>query len=362
VDYLSSCLSKRGVCNEIVALCVTQKWKPSTHFRRTMIGANTLLVWPSCRLGPLVFATKRMLRMHFLPIHVSALRKHMEGFDVLHFHDDIDLSLPTFLLGSGKPRVFTFHSIEMTFRFYRANQLARSVLLKSADLFHVFSEVQREELQKLGIGAENIRVVPHGVDVDAFRPPASEFPREAVRIVWVGRIERTKGLITLLEAVRILKETAAGRGGIDVQIVGGVWQPEYYSDLLSYKTRMGLDEVRFMGLADRDRVRGLLQQADIFVLPSLTDTFPIVNLEAMASGLPIVASAVGGVRDEVADGETGFLVPPNDPKDLAEKLSALIADAKLRRRMGQAGRRRAEQLFSMDAIATKMLAIYAELT
>jgi glycosyltransferase involved in cell wall biosynthesis len=105
----------------------------------------------------------------------------------------------------------------------------------------------------------------------------------------------------------------------------------------------------------------LLLQADIFVCPSLSETFGIVNLETMASGLPIVATSVGAVPETLVENQTGFLVPPGNAEALAQKLSTLVGDNQLREHMGRMARKRAESLFSMDRISAEMASIYQEL-
>lgn len=361
MDSLSSYLSKQGVSSEIIALCVTRKWERSKYLTEKVIDARRVCMWPSYGIGPLRFPMTRILRAHYLPAHPSLLRGHLETFDLLHFHDEVDLSLPTILIGVNKPKLFTLHSFENTFRYYQTNRIARAMLLKSTDMFHVFSDSQKTKLQSLGVKNEEITCIPHGVDVREFKPATGRISRKAIRIVWLGRIERGKGLINLLESIKILKTTDAAKDCIEVRIAGSVWDSRYYDELLAYKRQMELDEVRFIGPVDRATAKILLRQADIFVLPSLRETFPLVNLEAMASGLPVIASAVGAIPDVVMDGETGFLVPPNDSASIAERLSFLVADDKLRRRMGRKARKRVEDYYSMDAVAKKILNLYSEL-
>jgi glycosyltransferase involved in cell wall biosynthesis len=362
VDNLSSCLTNHKTLNDIVTLCVTRKWENSARLYDNVVHARRVLVWPSYRIGPLKSALARALRIHYFPVEISLLKEHLDACDILHFHDEVDLSFPAFVSRIGKPRVFTLHSIENTFNYFKRNRLARKILLESADLFHVFSTSQRGKLQELGIEDDDIFVIPNGVDISQFKPAIRRPFRKAIRIVWLGRIERGKGLINLLKAIRLLKSTGTGRHDIEVRIGGIVWDHRYYEELLDYKRQKELNEVRFSGPVDRALSGVFFRQADIFVLPSLRESFPIVNLEAMASGLPVVASAVGGVPEAVVDGETGFLVPANDPESIAEKVSLLVTDDKLRRRMGRKARETAEEYYSIEAVATKILALYQELT
>jgi glycosyltransferase involved in cell wall biosynthesis len=163
----------------------------------------------------------------------------------------------------------------------------------------------------------------------------------------------------LLEAIRKLKQrNEKTKAAFQVLIVGKPWNAEYYRQLLHNKNK-GLQEVTFVGFVEN--LPAFLRDADLFVCPSLADTNPTVNLQAMASGLPIIASSVGAIPETVIDGQTGFLVRPGDSSELAEKLSLMVDDYKLRREMGREGRVRAERLFSIDRIAGLMFNTYKEL-
>ena len=130
--------------------------------------------------------------------------------------------------------------------------------------------------------------------------------------------------------------------------------------LRSLARSLGIEhQIVFKGALGRSDVIRAYASADIFVLPSLFEPFGIVLLEAMAAGLPVVASAVGGIVDVVADGTTGLLVPPGNPSALAAGLEHLIADSSSRARMGQEGRRRVLR-YSWDLIVPKIVDVYRE--
>jgi glycosyltransferase involved in cell wall biosynthesis len=359
VATLSSSLKKLGVSSEIIALCDTRKWKGTRNVKERWIDGTRALVWPSYPMGVLNMATGHLIGAHFIPAVVDELERHLETFDLLHFHDEVDLSLPISLMRLKKQKLLTLHTSFTTLPFYRANPIARKMLTESAMLFHVFSIHEKDSLIDLGVDEQEIRVVPHGVNVHEFQPRTTELNERRVRIGCVCRIERPKGVIDLLAAAKILRERfPAGR--FEIRIVGPVTDVRYYRELLEYTKRTNLKEVTFSGALDGRRMAHFLQECSIFSLPSLAGPASIVNLEAMACGLPVVAVGLEGIS-EVEDGETGFLIPPNDPKNLAEKLATLIGDEMLRKEMGRKGRRRAESLFSTERTTRMIVDVYREL-
>jgi len=125
---------------------------------------------------------------------------------------------------------------------------------------------------------------------------------------------------------------------------------------------LGLENrVRFLGSKDREEIPEILAITDIFVLPSLSEGLPTAVIEAMAAGCPVVATAVGGTAEVVADGETGLLVPPRDPDALAEGMKILLQSRATRRKMGEAGAKRAREYFSIERMVREYEALYRRL-
>src|SRR2546425_4595012 len=148
------------------------------------------------------------------------------------------------------------------------------------------------------------------------------------------------------------------RGSIRLTIVGEDWGG--VAMLRSLARALGVErQIIFTGALPRDEVIQAYASADIFVLPSLFEPFGIVLLEAMAAGLPVVASAVGGIVDVVADGKTGLLVPPGKPLALAAGLEQLVSDSSLRARMAGEARRRVSG-YSWDLIVPRVVEVYRE--
>ncbi|RII98315.1 glycosyltransferase, partial [Clavibacter nebraskensis] len=194
------------------------------------------------------------------------------------------------------------------------------------------------ELVRAGVDAARITVIPCGVDIEHFTPRADDDDAAGpMRVMVVGRLVPRKGVDLAIEAVGIL----ARRGHRDVElvVVGGSGDAASGAD--DPEARRLMDAARAAGVADRVRLHGRVSQADMPAVMRTADVvvcapwyepFGIVPLEAMASGVPVVASAVGGLTDSVVDGVTGILVPPRDPAAIADALGELRADPARRRR------------------------------
>jgi len=216
-------------------------------------------------------------------------------------------------------------------------------------------------VQRIGLRAEKITVIPNGLDLaefdeDASREPAAPAPRphRGPLIGSVGRLELQKGTAHLLAAMpRILSVLSDA----DLWIIGdGPQGPT----LREQARDQGVSEhVHFLGY--RSDVPALLKRLDLFVLPSLWEGLPNAALEAMAAGRAVVATRVDGTPEAVADNTTGLLVPPRDPRALADAITHLLTHPDLRSRMGAAGRERVAELFSMDAMVQRTEAVYRQL-
>ncbi len=205
-------------------------------------------------------------------------------------------------------------------------------------------------------------VVHNSVSLDKFHPPAGGAGGRAAdgppRVGIVANLIPVKGHVDFLDMAALL----TGRGveaeywivGDDIHGVG------HRSELERRAADLGVAErVRFLG--HRSDVPDVLRQLDAVVVASHVEPFGICTAEAMATGLPVVGTRVGGIREVIVDGETGFFVSPAAPAELAARVGELLADPKLRRRMGRAGRRRVEERFSHEVYAARILALYREL-
>jgi starch synthase len=276
----------------------------------------------------------------------------------------------------GIPHVMTMHSLE-ALRPWKAEQLgggyqvstwcertsaaaAAAVVAVSdgmrADILSAYPEIQ----------AERVRVIRNGIDTDEYRPDPDTDVLERYGVdlarpyvIFVGRITRQKGVPVLLRAASGLIPEAQL-----VLLAGAADTPEQLAEVTELvdglrATRSGV--IWIPEMLSKPEVIQLLTHATVFAIPSVYEPLGIVNLEAMACGTAVVGSRTGGIPEVVADGETGLLVPPDEPRPLADALNTLLRDPGRARAMGQAGRKRAVAEFGWPAIAAQTAGLYAEL-
>jgi starch synthase len=302
----------------------------------------------------------------------------VSGADLVHSHTwYANLAGHLAALLYRVPHVVTMHSLE-PLRPWKAEQLGGGYALSSwcertaaeaaAAVIAVSDGMRADVLAAYpAIPAERVHVIRNGIDTAQYAPdPATDvLAAHGVdpgrpSVVFVGRITRQKGLPVLLRAARQLGPAA--------QLVLCAGQPDT-EELAAEVTRLvsELRETRsgvvwLPEMLPKREVIQLLTHATVFACPSLYEPLGIVNLEAMACGTAVVGSRVGGIPEVVADGETGLLVPADDPAALAAALSALLGDPGRAAAMGQLGRKRAVAEFGWPAIAAQTAALYATLT
>jgi glycosyltransferase involved in cell wall biosynthesis len=253
---------------------------------------------------------------------------------------------------AGVPvRVFTAHGWAFNAASGPASTLYRWADRLMAPLTSVTICVSERE-REAGIAARTCRagrtvVIPTAVDAGA-APPVRREGRAPV-VVFVGRLAAPKDPVTLVRALAAVRGSA-----FTARIVGdGPERPAVEAEIRAASL---LEHVELAG--ERRDVRRLLEDADVFVLSSRSEGAPLSILEAMAAGLPVVATAVGGIPEIVDDGTTGLLVPPGDAAALAAALERLLADAGLRARMGAAGWERVRERFDLAQLRRAHLEVY----
>jgi alpha-maltose-1-phosphate synthase len=329
--------------------------------------------------------------------HLAALRAvsidltmaaGVEGARLVHSHTwYANLGGHLAKLIHGIPHVATVHSLE-PLRPWKAEQLGGGYALscfcertglEGADAIIAVSGAMRDDILRTypAIPGERVTVVHNGIDTEEFQPdPRTEvlerldIDPEVPSVVFVGRVTRQKGLGHLLDAAAMIE------AGVQLVLCAGAPDtPELGAEVLAKVEALRSSGHRVLWIEQmlpRPELIQVLSHATVFVCPSVYEPLGIVNLEAMACEVPVVATRVGGIPEVVEDGVTGLLVPieprddvtgePVDParfaRDLAERIDAVTADPELAARFGAAGRERAVESFGWPAIAERVVGVY----
>jgi starch synthase len=316
--------------------------------------------------------------------------KALEGIDVVHTHTWY-VSMAGFLAKKlyNVPFVLTTHSLE-PLRAWKAEQLGSGYAMSSwmertaildADAVIAVSHGTKADIQAAypDVDPARIHVIYNGIDLAEYQktPETKALTDYGVDpaipyVLFVGRITRQKGVTHLVDAISYLPA--------DTQVVlcaGAPDTPEIAAELRNKVDAARSHHPRIVWIekmVTKPEAIQLYSNAQVFCCPSVYEPFGIINLEAMACRAPVVASATGGIKEVVVDGETGYLVPfeqdpvtgfPRDPekfaRDLGGRLSEMLKDPEKCRRFGDAGRKRVEAVFSWTAIAEQTIQLYQQL-
>jgi D-inositol-3-phosphate glycosyltransferase len=382
VRDLSRELGRRGIAVD----CFTRSQNPDIPRVTTKLGPNGRVI--HIPAGPQAPYDKNRIVDH-LPEFVGGVlgfaRREGIHYDVIHSHYWLSgLAALDLRHAWGAPIVQMFHtlghmknSVASSPQEYETAQRieGEAEVMTFADRLVAATPLERAQMVWLyGADAAKIHVVPCGVDTNFFQPvPAEEakhmlgLPPSRRVVLFVGRIEPLKGIETLLRAMALVApEIPCWQDDLSVIIIGGA--PGAGIDqvnaelarLQELRAELGIEDlVTFQGAKDQDTLVYYYSAAEMVVVPSHYESFGMVALEAMACGTPVVASKVGGLAFSVQDGETGFLVPNDDPQALASKIRLLLADPSLRQRLGQQAASWASR-YSWGSIADQVLDVYDE--
>lgn len=288
-----------------------------------------------------------------------AVWRSARGHDVVHINSALAPTVTVLRAGllalAGRARgcsvVVHAHggNIESWLTGRRARLVMRLSMRPADAVVAVWSAGQRALAEALG--EERVSLVDNGVDATRFS--ATEPVPRVPRILYVGLLTPRKGVLDLIEASRMLRDEGLEH---ELLLLGGT--PDEGPAAAEPVLAAAADNAVLLGTRLPGEMPSAYAEADIFCLPSWWEAMPLSVLEAMACGLPVVASGVGDVSRVVADGLTGFVVPKQSPDELAAALRKLVEDRELRRRMGAAGRRRVEEHFSSDVTARAVGALY----
>ncbi len=290
--------------------------------------------------------------IYFLEAVILAQELRRRRVDHLHNHFG-DSSCTVAMLASevsGVPYSFTLHGSAI---FYEAKTWRLDAKLDRAAFVATISHFTRSQAAMFAAPETMDRVHLIHCGVQPARLPAVDHHGVGDRMVFVGRVVEQKGLGVLFEAMQSL---LGEHPNLSLTVVG---DGPHRQDLAARAESMGLgDRVEFVGAKSQSEVVDILAKADLFVLPSYAEGVPVVVMEALGSGVPVVASFVGGMAELVEDDHTGFLVRPGDPVQLADRIGRLVADPELRARLGANGRAKVADDFDARSEAARLGSLF----
>jgi len=284
-------------------------------------------------------------------------KKH--GLDLLHVHYSIPHATAAYLSRglTGKPYVVTLHGSDVTILGGDPSyEPVNTFSIEHADAVTAVSKFMAEEAkQTLGI-AKEIRVIPNFVDTDTYHPAPCELMEQPERDIVVAHVSNFRAVKRVEDTVYAMCMVTKKAPDARLMLIGDGPERHGIERLIDKMDLRG--NITLTGY--RSDVPELLRCADTLVLPSETESAPLTILEAMSTGLPVIATRVGGVPEIIEDGRTGFLVPLKHPEDIAEKILDLHADRDKLRRMGAAAREAILKRYSTEKVVRQNLDVYEQ--
>lgn len=303
---------------------------------------------------PITFGgTQGDLCINFTPLSIEKVLAK-EKFDVLHFHNFGFPLAGQILEVSQALNILTFHANIEKSRFLKTGfEFLNPIIQQKIDGVIGVAPFILKYFKNFG-GPKT--VIPNGIDLEEFGseiPKIKKLSNDKINILFLGRIEERKGLIYLLEAFKILEQKFPNK--LRLIIVG---DGELKKDCQNFAEENKLKEVHFEGEKRDKEVPRYYKSADIFVSPAIFgESFGLILLEAMASEVPVVAFANQGYQEFLKGKKGAFLVPPKNYRALAQKIEILIKNPQLRKKMGEWGKKEAQN-YSWDKVCDKVLDFY----
>lgn len=260
-------------------------------------------------------------------------------------------------------RVIEIENLKKTFDLRIASWIEAVAARRANKIIAISNAISHEVSTHYKLDTRTITIVPLGIPITADRNLRQVNPEKfCPKVMYLGRLEKRKGTSIFLAAIPLVLQRFPN---VEFVVIGkdsatapdGMTYQEYARQLLSEET---LQHIIFTGPLPRAEVDRHFADSDIFVAPSVYESFGIVYIEAMSWGKPVIGCRVGGVPEVVADGETGLLVPPQDANALADAIVEMLSNTPLRERMSEAARQRVETYFTDIAMAENTLAAYRD--
>ena len=364
---------------------VFTRWREKDDPRLQALGPNGRVIHIAS--GPLGYWPKMAVYEHldeFTEKLIEEVEREGRSYDIIHAHYWLSAKVARTLEKRWKiPVVQMFHTLGLVKREVLDEDIdgesdirvdiEREAVRKSAAIVAA-SDIELDELRRLYRADPScVAVIPCGVDPVVFHPVRQADARAKLGrdqcerlILFVGRIEQIKGIDVLLRALALLFFRRPDlRSEICLLVVGGALDPgddspetEKILELrrLVHEHRME-DNVAFVGSRDQEDLALYYAAADLCAVPSLTESFGLVALEAMACGTPVVGTRVGGLQTVIEDGRSGLLVPAGDYQALAEAMTQVLTDSRLRLHLAHGARERAEE-FTWQRVGDRIVDLY----
>jgi colanic acid/amylovoran biosynthesis glycosyltransferase len=286
---------------------------------------------------------KALIYQLFYFIEAGVLAQELRSRKIDHLHNHFaDSSCTVSMLAAALANIrfsFTLHGPYIFFEPYRWRL---DLKIRQALFVICISHYCRSQAMFLSDPEHwnKLHIIHCGIDLNRYRPVPH--PSDQKRLLYIGRLSAAKGVPILLQAIASL---TAQHPEVLLTIIGD--GPDRQA-LETQSAQLGLTHhLKFVGYQSQESVCQYLQACDIFVLPSFAEGLPVVLMEAMATGVPVIATAIAAISELVEDGVNGYLVPPGAVEPLAHKLDQLLSNAQLRQSLGEAGRRKVEQAFNL---------------
>lgn len=255
------------------------------------------------------------------------------------------------------PVVLHIHGGKFDLFLQKLNQSLLKIvhwLLKKCAYVVVLSDSWQEKFNAIFPDLE-FSVVSNGVPIHKIDREYAKQKTNKVQILFLGNLSKNKGIFDLIAAMEKVE-------GAELIIVGGEDEPGISQRIQQALNKQGLDEkIKLVGPKHGDEKKGILQAAEIYVLPSYAEGLPISLLEAMAVGLPVIVTPVGGIPSVINDNQEGVLVPVGNIEQLANAINRLATDSILRMKMGDAARKRCEEHYGIEQAVAKLIKIYTNI-
>lgn len=273
----------------------------------------------------------------------ALLARHVRDLQLVHLHNHFSNSSCSVAMLAAEMGGFSFSfTMHGPNEFFEPHYWRLDEKIRRAKFVCCISHFARSQGMIFGPRDkwDRMHIVHCGVDPAAFEPAVHD--GQGQNILFVGRLANVKGVPVLIDVIKLLKDrkipaslTVAGDGPDRAELEAQV------------KSHGIAEQVRFVGYQTQAQVRELLKSTHVFAMASFAEGVPVVLMEAMAGGVPVVAPRIAGIAELVEDGANGYLVSPGDPEDLADKIARLLSDGGLRARFGQAGRAKVERDFNI---------------